>query len=211
MDCRLAKDCIVRLALRFPSLRPIKPAMDVIRPPGFHFHSHMSIRCSEPYGPTPALGRTWKTGRPLRLLTSCCRKELAQQTTHLQNPDIMVTIRLSRAGSDVALICLEATFTTPRSVYTISSNGPMMDLATPLAGGVFGAISWPRSRFRLAIGVVLEQQMFLPLRPSQETLRPKIVSKLPRNGCAVKKLGAEPTGLEPATSAVTGRRSNQLS
>jgi hypothetical protein len=60
--------------------------MDVIRLPGFHFHSHMSIRRSEPYGPTPGLGRTWKTGRPLRLLTSGCCKELAQQTTHLQNP-----------------------------------------------------------------------------------------------------------------------------
>jgi hypothetical protein len=40
-------DYMVRLALRFPSLRPIKPAMDAIRSPGFDCHNHMS---KQPFG-----------------------------------------------------------------------------------------------------------------------------------------------------------------
>lgn len=38
----------------------------------------------------------------------------------------------------------------------------MIDSALPTAAGLFGAISWPHSRFRLADGVLLDQQMFLP-------------------------------------------------
>jgi hypothetical protein len=38
----------------------------------------------------------------------------------------------------------------------------MIDSALPSGSGLFGAISWPRSRFRLADGLSLEQQMFLP-------------------------------------------------
>jgi hypothetical protein len=37
------------------------------------------------------------------------------------------------------------------------------------------------------------------------------VANLSRMAPDPQKLGAEPTGLEPATSAVTGQRSNQLS
>ena len=74
----------------------------------------------------------------------------------------MITIRSSNISSEVALICLEATLATRRGVYTISSDGPMIDSASPSGGGLFGAISWPRSRFRLADGLSLEQQMFLP-------------------------------------------------
>jgi len=62
----------------------------------------------------------------------------------------------------MALMSLEATLTTPCGVYTISSNGPMIDSASPSGGELFGAISWPRSRFGLAGGLSLEQQMFLP-------------------------------------------------
>ncbi len=74
----------------------------------------------------------------------------------------MITIRSSNISSEVALICLEPTLATRRGVYTISSDGPMIDSASPSGGGLFGAISWPRSRFRLADGLSLEQQMFLP-------------------------------------------------
>ncbi len=74
----------------------------------------------------------------------------------------MITIRSSNSNSEAALICIEAILTTPRGVYTISSNGPMIDSALTSGGGLFGAISWPRSRFRLAEELSLEQQMFLP-------------------------------------------------
>ncbi len=33
---------------------------------------------------------------------------------------------------------------------------------SPCTGALFGAISWPRSRFQLASGIILEQQIFLP-------------------------------------------------
>ena len=74
----------------------------------------------------------------------------------------MITIRSSKAGSQVTLICLEVTLTTPRNVYTISSDGPMVDSGSSFSEGLFGAISWPRSCFRLPEGLLLEQQMFLP-------------------------------------------------
>jgi MFS family permease len=48
------------------------------------------------------------------------------------------------------------------SVYTISSEGPTTDSRSSFGGALFGAISWPVSRFRLAEGLLLEQQMFLP-------------------------------------------------
>ncbi|PYL68830.1 MAG: hypothetical protein DMF22_12380 [Verrucomicrobia bacterium] len=38
----------------------------------------------------------------------------------------------------------------------------MQIFSSPFGGGLFGAISWPLSRFQLAPGVVLEQQIFLP-------------------------------------------------
>lgn len=57
---------------------------------------------------------------------------------------------------------MEATLTKLRNVYTISSDGPMTDSGASFDDGLFGAISWPVSRFRLADGLVLEQQMFLP-------------------------------------------------
>jgi hypothetical protein len=73
----------------------------------------------------------------------------------------MITIRESKADSKVTLVTLEATLKTLRSVYTISSEGPMID-SSPFDGELFGPISWPISRFRLAEGLLLEQQMFLP-------------------------------------------------
>ncbi len=62
----------------------------------------------------------------------------------------------------MALVCLEATLNVSGSVYTISSEDPMRDTRPSLAAGLFGSISWPVSRFRLAEGLLLEQQMFLP-------------------------------------------------
>jgi hypothetical protein len=72
----------------------------------------------------------------------------------------MITIRSSAASSEPTLIGLEVILTTARGTYTISSNGA--DFSSRFGGGLFGAISWPRSRFQFAPGVVLEQQMFLP-------------------------------------------------
>jgi hypothetical protein len=74
----------------------------------------------------------------------------------------MITIRQSKAGSKLTLVSLDATLRTPRSVYTISSEDPVTDSRSSFAGTLFGAISWPVSRFRLAEGLLLEQQMFLP-------------------------------------------------
>ncbi len=73
----------------------------------------------------------------------------------------MITIRPCKNNSEVALLCVEASLTTPHSVYGISSDAPMIDSGSSSVG-LFGAISWPVSRFRLADGVLLEQQMFLP-------------------------------------------------
>src|SRR6266568_5065304 len=72
----------------------------------------------------------------------------------------MITIRSSAASSNPTLIGLEVILTTARGTYTISSNGSVADFSSPFGGGLFGAISWPRSQFRIAPGVVLEQQMF---------------------------------------------------
>src|SRR5436190_15828368 len=74
----------------------------------------------------------------------------------------MITIRSSTVSSKPTLIGLEVTLTTARGTYTISSNGGAADFSSAFGGGLFGAISWPRSQFRLAPGVVLEQQMFFP-------------------------------------------------
>ncbi len=165
MDCRLAKDCMVRLALRFPSLRPIKPAMDVIRPPGFHFHNHMS---RQPFGTLQKEGAQDRHGHGKATLLAqrsgifdrC--KEFTRCATHLQNLHTMITIRSSAASSEPTLIGLEVILTTPHSTYMISSNGEASDFSSAFGGGLFGAISWPRSQFRFAPGIVLDQQMFFP-------------------------------------------------
>jgi len=74
----------------------------------------------------------------------------------------MITIRQPKAGSKLTLVSLEAILTTPRNVYAISSGGPMIEPESSYDGALFGAISWPVSRFRVADGLLLEQQMFLP-------------------------------------------------
>ena len=74
----------------------------------------------------------------------------------------MIAIRQAKAASKPTLASLDATLKTPRSVYTISSEDPMTDSGSSFSGALFGAISWPVSRFRLAQGLLLEQQMFLP-------------------------------------------------
>jgi len=74
----------------------------------------------------------------------------------------MITIRSSKASSKATLICLEVTLKTPRNVYTISSDGALADSGSSFGGGLLGGISWPVSRFRIAEGLLLEQQMFLP-------------------------------------------------
>jgi hypothetical protein len=74
----------------------------------------------------------------------------------------MITIRERTAGSKIELVRLEATLKTPTGVYTISSEGAMSNSRSSVGGVLFGAISWPISRFRLPEGVLLEQQMFLP-------------------------------------------------
>lgn len=74
----------------------------------------------------------------------------------------MITIRSIDGLSEPALIGLEATLTTQGRTFTFSSDGPIVDPTGPFGGGLFGAISWPRSCFPLAGGVPVEQQMFLP-------------------------------------------------
>ena len=74
----------------------------------------------------------------------------------------MITIRSSIVSFEPTFIALEAVLTTAQGIYTISSNSSGADSSSTFSGGLFGAISWPLSRFQLAPGVVLEQQIFLP-------------------------------------------------
>ena len=74
----------------------------------------------------------------------------------------MITIRPSKSGSEATLVCMKATLQMSGAVYTISSNDPMTDSKSSFGDALFGAISWPVSRFRLPGGLLLEQQMFLP-------------------------------------------------
>ena len=74
----------------------------------------------------------------------------------------MITIRSSKAFSQPTLTCIDVTLKAPRNVYTISSDRALADSGSSFGGGLFGAISWPVSRFRIAEGLLLEQQMFLP-------------------------------------------------
>ena len=57
---------------------------------------------------------------------------------------------------------MEVTLKTPRNVYTISSDTALTDSQPSFRGGLFGGISWPVSRFRIAEGLLFEQQTFLP-------------------------------------------------
>jgi hypothetical protein len=91
----------------------------------------------------------------------------------------MITIRSSTVSSEPTLIGLEVILTTARGTYIISSNGSVADFSSPFGGGLFGAISWPRSRFQLVPGVVLEQQMFLPHDGSAAAFSWQLHSELP--------------------------------
>src|SRR6266487_515416 len=73
----------------------------------------------------------------------------------------MITIHSSADSSAPVLVALEATLTTPIGVYTICCK-ELLDDSHSAFSALFGAISWPRSRFQLSPGAILEQQMFLP-------------------------------------------------
>ena len=74
----------------------------------------------------------------------------------------MITIRSPKDLAEPMLVGFEATVSTPQGIYEFSSNGPIVDPPSPLGGGLFGSISWPRSTFRLTRDARVEQQMFLP-------------------------------------------------
>lgn len=119
--------------------------MDLIRPPGFDSHSHMS---RQPFGTLQKEGDAYSSER---LNFDRC-KELTGCATHLQNLHTMITIRSSAASSKPTLIGLEVILTTPRSTYMISSNGSVADFSSPFGGGLFwrdllAAIAVP-TRFR---------------------------------------------------------------
>src|SRR6266480_2254522 len=131
--------------------------MCTVRARFFSFHTDMSIRGAKPYERVQGLypGRGIKHASYTGLIVRNYRG-----TRHISKP--MITIRQSKAASKLTLVCLDATLKTPRSLYTISSEDPMTDSRSFFADALFGAISWPVSRFRLAEGLLLEQQMFLP-------------------------------------------------
>jgi len=85
---------------------------------------------------------------------------LPQRATDLEKP--MITIRSSKAGSKATPVCVEVTLKTSRHVYTISSDRALADSGSFFGNELFGGVSWPISRFRIAEGLLLEQQMFLP-------------------------------------------------
>jgi hypothetical protein len=74
----------------------------------------------------------------------------------------MITIRSSTDVSEPALISLEATLRTPDGIYAMASDGPLAASSPTRNQRSLGGIAWPHSRFRLAPGVILEQQIFLP-------------------------------------------------
>lgn len=74
----------------------------------------------------------------------------------------MITIRSSTDITGPGLLGLEVTIETADGTYSMSSEGAVAESHSPIAGGLFGAISWPQSRFQLPGGAILEQQMFLP-------------------------------------------------
>ena len=63
-------------------------------------------------------------------------------------------------------MCVEVTLKTSRNVYTISSDRALADSGSFFGDELFGGVSWPVSRFRIAEGLLLEQQMFLPREES---------------------------------------------
>lgn len=73
----------------------------------------------------------------------------------------MITIRSSKSASEPLLIGFEATLTTPTGVHEFSSDGPIVDRASVLGGGLFGRIAWPRSRFKISPNLTIDQQMFV--------------------------------------------------
>ena len=77
----------------------------------------------------------------------------------------MITIRDCKNVSEPTLIGFEATLTTASGVYEFSSKGPVADSTSPFGGGLYGAITWSRSRFQIRHDLALEQQMFV----SQDT------------------------------------------
>ena len=107
----------------------------------------------------------------------------------------MITIRSFKNISEPTLIGFEATLTTPEGVYEFSSDGPIVDPTSPFDGGLFGAVTWPRSRFQIDPNLMLEQQMFVSqdtpdiaiswelrgeLVPVSLTVRPYFVGCAPR-------------------------------
>jgi hypothetical protein len=91
-------------------------------------------------------------------------KDLPEHATYLEKP--MITIRSSKAGSKATLMCVKVTLKTSCNVYTISSDRALADSGSFLGDELFGGVSWPVSRFRIAEGLLLEQQMFLPREES---------------------------------------------
>ncbi len=107
----------------------------------------------------------------------------------------MITIRSSSSVSAPALISFEAIVTTQGGIYEFSSDGLVLDSTSPFSGGLFGSIAWPRSRFQIRPGLVIEQQMFVSdgvsdiaiswelrgeLAPAQLVVRPYFTGCAPR-------------------------------
>ena len=150
--------------------RRVVRSMHTTRARYLSVHANSSIKNIKPY--VAVRGVSCSRGRERGgLVASTCAaestvsataicKDLPQHATHLQKR--MITIRSTKTGSEATLICLDVTLKTARGIYTISSDGSLVDSDSSFGSGLFGAISWPVSRFRIADGLQLEQQMFLP-------------------------------------------------
>ena len=122
----------------------------------FCVHIHMSAEATKAYERTSRLAPSPNQDPVYRRLIV----RNYRGARHIWKP--MITIHQSKAGLKLTLVSLEATLTTPRNVYAISLDRPMIESGSSYDGALFGAISWPVSRFRVAEGLLLEQQMFLP-------------------------------------------------
>jgi hypothetical protein len=88
----------------------------------------------------------------------------------------MITIRSPKSISKPTLIGFEATLTTPRAVYELSSTDPVDD-GMPIAGGLYGRIMCPHGLFRFGPDYVLEQHMFVSCDSSDAAVAWKLRGK----------------------------------
>jgi hypothetical protein len=107
----------------------------------------------------------------------------------------MITIRIPKEVSQPTLIGFEATLKTPRSVFEMSSTGPVVEDNASIEA-LYGRITRPHALFRLGSDLVLEQQMFVPFDCSDVAISWQLHGNLIPAELSIKPhfAGCEPVG-----------------